>query len=128
VGFEPASPRPVGSYQLTDGRTTLGQDLGPDGVLISASLAYALDAHPGDRLRVSIGPQQAVELRVAGIAQAQGPGTYTLRPALFSPLANLRPMLGDQAINVIRLTAPGERRAELDRAHDLTPQLRATPP
>src|SRR5437016_14318343 len=93
VGFDPATQRPFGSYQLTDGRTTLGQDLGPDGVLISASLAYALDAHPGDRLHVSIGPRQAVELRVAGIAQAQGPGIYTLRPALFSPLANLRPML-----------------------------------
>src|SRR5207253_2246905 len=47
VGFDPATQRPFGSYQLTDGRTTLGQDLGPDGVLISASLAYALDAHPG---------------------------------------------------------------------------------
>ena len=126
VGFDPATQRPFGSYQLTDGRTTLGQDLGPDGVLISASLANALDAHPGDRLRVSIGPQQAVELRVAGIAQAQGPGIYTLRPALFSPLANLRPMLGDQGINVIRLTAPGDGRAELDRAHDLAPQVRAT--
>jgi putative ABC transport system permease protein len=126
VGFDPATQRPFGSYQLTDGRTTLGQDLGPDGVLISASLAYALDAHPGDRLRVSVGPQQAVELRVAGIAQAQGPGTYTLRPALFSPLANLRPLIGDHGINVIRVAAPGEGRAELDRAHELAPQVRAT--
>ncbi|TMD74637.1 MAG: FtsX-like permease family protein [Chloroflexi bacterium] len=125
VGFDPATQRPFGSYQLTDGRTTVGQDLGPDEVLISASLAYALDAHPGDRLRVSIGPQQAVELRVAGVAQAQGPGAYTLRPALFSPLANLRPLIGGQGINVIRLTAPGEGRAELDRATELAPHVRA---
>ena len=126
VGFDPATQGPFGSYLLTDGRMTNGQDLGQDEVLISASLAYALDAHSGDRLRVSIGPQQAGELRVAGIAQAQGPGAYTLRPALFSPLANLRPLIGDQGINVIRVAAPGEGRAELDRAHELAPQVRAT--
>ena len=62
---------------------------------------------------------------VAGVAQAQGPGAYTLRPALFSPLANLRPLIGGQGINVIRLTAPGEGRAELDRATELAPHVRA---
>src|SRR5467141_3368361 len=87
VGFDPAAQGPFGSYRLTDGRTTLGTDLAIDEVLISASLANALDARPGDRLRVLIGPQQA-ELRLAGIAESQGPGAYTLRPALFAPLAN----------------------------------------
>jgi len=125
VGFDPATQSHFGTYLLTDGRTTIGQDLAPDDVLISASLADALEARAGDRLRVSIGPQQIVELRLAGIAQAQGPGAYTLRPALFSPLANLRPLIGDQGINVIRLAAPGEGRAEMDRAHELVPQVRA---
>jgi putative ABC transport system permease protein len=124
VGFDPAAQGPFGSYRLTDGRTTLGQDLAKDEVLISASLANALDARSGDRLRVLIGPQQA-ELRVAGIAEAQGPGAYTLRPALFSPLANLRPLIGDQGINVIRLAGPGEGQIEMDRAHELAPQVRA---
>lgn len=124
VGFDPAAQGPFGSYRLTDGRTTLGQDLAIDEVLISASLANALDARSGDRLRVLIGPQQA-ELRVAGIAEAQGPGAYTLRPALFSPLANLRPLIGDQGINVIRLAGPGEGQIEMDRAHELAPQVRA---
>jgi putative ABC transport system permease protein len=124
VGFDPATQDHFGSYLLTDGRTTTGQDLAPGEVLISSSLAKALDARSGDRLRVSIGPQQVVEFRVAGIAQAQGPGAYTLRPALFAPLANLRPLIGDQGINVIRLAAPGDGRAELDRAHELAPGVR----
>jgi putative ABC transport system permease protein len=124
IGFDPATQGPFGAYRLTDGKTTLGQDMGPDRVLISASLAAALEARTGDRLRVSVGPQQAGEFRVAGIAEAQGPGAYTLRPALFSPLANLRPLTGDQGVNVIRLAVPGDGRAELDRAHDLAPQVR----
>jgi len=126
VGFDPATQSKFGSYLLTDGTMTLGQSLAPDEVLISSSLSKALDARSGDRLRVSISPQQVVELRLAGIAQAQGPGAYTLRPALFSPLANLRPLIGDQGINVIRVGAPGDGRAEMDRAHELAPRLRAT--
>ena len=124
VGFDPATQGPFGAYRLADGKTTLGQDLAPDQVLISASLAAALEARIGDRLRVSVGPQQAVEFRVAGIAEAEGPGAYTLRPALFSPLANLQPLTGDRGVNVIRLTVPGDGRAELDRAHELAPQVR----
>jgi putative ABC transport system permease protein len=125
VGFDPAAQAPFGSYLLTDRKATLGQDLAPDQVLISASLADALEGRIGDRLRISIGPGHVMELRVAGIAQAQGPGAYTLRPAVFSPLANLRPLIGDQGVNVIRLAAPGEGRAELDRAHELAAQVRA---
>jgi putative ABC transport system permease protein len=125
VGFDPAAQNPFGSYRLTDGRTSLGQELTPNKVLISASLAGALEARAGDRLRVAVGPDQMVELRVAGIAEADGPGAYTLRPALFSPLANLRPLIGDRGFNVIRLSVPGEGPAELDRAHELAPQVRA---
>src|SRR5207302_6370524 len=125
IGFDPATQAPFGSYQLAVGKTTLGEDLAPDQVLVSSSLADALEGRIGDRLRISIGPSQVMELRVAGIAQAQGPGAYTLRPAVFSPLANLRPLIGDQGINIIRLRAPGEGLAELDRAHKLAPKLRA---
>src|SRR6266550_7497429 len=124
VGFDPATQAPFGSYLLTDGKSTSGQDLAPGEVLVSLSLATALEARVGDRLRISVGPQQAAELQVAGIAEAEGPGAYTLRPALFSPLANLRPLTGDQGVNVIRVAVPGDGRAELDRAHDLVPQVR----
>src|SRR5437763_1907464 len=47
-------------------------------------------------------------------------------PRLRSTLANLRPLIGDRGVNVIRLAAPGEGRAELDRAHQLVPQVLAT--
>src|SRR6266571_150430 len=87
VGFDPATQAPFGSYHLTDGTMTMGKDLATDQVLISASLADALEARSGDRLRVSIGPGQMIELRVKNIAEAEGPGAYTLRPALFVPLA-----------------------------------------
>jgi len=125
VGFDPATQAPFGSYRLKDGTTTMGKDLAIDQVLITASLADALEARTGDRLRVSIGPGQVVELRLAGIAEPAGPGAYTLHPAVFSPLANLRSLIGDQGINVIRLAAPGESRAELDRAYELAPQVRS---
>ena len=125
VGFDPATQGPFGRYVLADGRTTLGQDLASDQVLVSASLAGALEARTGDRLRIAIGPNHMVELRVAGVAQAEGPGAYTLRPALFTPIANLGPLLGGQGINVVRLAAPGEGQAELDRARGLAPKVRA---
>ena len=125
IGFDPATQGPFGSYRLTDGTTTLGQDLAPDQGLISSSLAAALEARSGDRIRVTVGRQQVLELRVAGIAQAEGPGAYTLRPAVFSPLVNLRSLIDDQGINVIRVAAPGDGRAELDRARELAPKVRA---
>jgi putative ABC transport system permease protein len=125
VGFDPNTQGPFGSYVLVDGKTTLGQDLASDQVLVSVSLAGALEAQTGDRLRVAVGSNQVVELRVAGIAQAEGPGAYTLRPALFTPIANLGPLLGGKGINIIRLAAPGEGQAELDRARELAPKVRA---
>jgi putative ABC transport system permease protein len=126
VGFDPATQAAFGSYRLKDGTSTMGKDLAADQVLITASLADALEARSGDRLRVSIGPGQLIELRVKNIAKAEGPGAYTLRPALFVPLANLRPIIGNRGINIIRLAAPGDGRAELDRAHELTAQVRAS--
>lgn len=125
VGFDPATQAPFGSYLLSDGRRTSGQDLAPGEVLVSSSLATALDARTGDRLRVSLGSEQAVEFRLAGIATAHGPGAYALRPALFSPLSNLSALIGDRGINVVRLAAPGEGKAELDRSHELAPRVRA---
>src|SRR5438067_1737419 len=124
VGFDPATQAPFGGYLLTNGKSTSGQDLGPGQVSLSLSLATGLQASEGDRLRVTVGSKPTAEFRVAGIAEAEGPGAYTLRPALFSPLANLRPLIGGQGVNVIRLAVPGQGPAELDRAHELAPQVR----
>ena len=40
VGFDPAPQGSFGSYRLTDGKTTLGQDLAPGEVLICCSIAH----------------------------------------------------------------------------------------
>src|SRR5258707_11510427 len=115
VGFDPTTQGAFGSYVLTDGRTTLGQDLTSDQVLVSASLAGALEARTGDRLRIAVGADRVVELHVAGIAQGEGPGAYTLRPAPFTPIANLGPMPGRQGSNRLRPAAPGEGHDEPGR-------------
>jgi putative ABC transport system permease protein len=125
VGFDPATQSPFGGYRLIDGTTTLGHDLAPSEVLISTSLAAALEAQIGDRLRVGVGKSQTVDIRIAGIATAEGPGAYTLRPAIFSPLTNLIPLIGKNSINVIRVTVPGEGSGELERAHQMAPQVSA---
>ncbi|HEX2679747.1 MAG TPA: ABC transporter permease, partial [Candidatus Dormibacteraeota bacterium] len=55
VGFDPTAQRPFGTYQLTDGRRTDGQELAAGDVLLSSGLASSLDARVGDHLRVGLG-------------------------------------------------------------------------
>jgi putative ABC transport system permease protein len=124
IGFDPATQVPFGAYVLRDGRRTLGQDLAPGEVLVSASLADALEARVGDRLRLAIGPDRTADLRVAGVAEATGPGAYGLRPAVFAPLASLRQVTGRPDVNVIRIATAGEGRAELDRGHQAAGPVR----
>jgi putative ABC transport system permease protein len=124
VGFDPSGQEPFGAYVLRNGKKTLGQDLAPGDVLLSASLADLLQTQIGDRLRVAASPEQSADLRVAGIAEATGPGAYGLRPALFAPLASMRLVTGRPEINVIRVAAGGAGQAELDRAHDAANPMR----
>ncbi|MDQ6876162.1 MAG: ABC transporter permease, partial [Candidatus Dormibacteraeota bacterium] len=123
-GFDPAAQGPFGAYMLRDGRKTFGTDLAAGDVLLSASLADALQAQIGDRLTVAASPDQTAELRVAGIAEATGPGAYGLRPAVFAPMISIRLLTGRQEINVIRVATAGNGRAELDRAHDAANTIR----
>lgn len=125
VGFDPATQAPFGAYDLRDGRKILGSELAAGDVLLSSSLADALQAEIGDRLTVAASPDQTAELRVAGIADATGPGAYGLRPAVFAPLASTSLVTGRTDINVIRVAAAGRGRAELDRAHDAMNSTRA---
>jgi putative ABC transport system permease protein len=124
VGFDPATQAPFGAYELRGGRKTLGNELAAGDVLLAASLADALQAQIGDRLRVAASPDQTADLRVAGIAEARGPGAYGLRPAVFAPLASMRLVTGGPEINVIRVASGGEGRAELDRAHEAVHPVR----
>jgi putative ABC transport system permease protein len=124
VGFDPAAQEPFGAYALQDGRKTSGKDLAAGDVLLSASLGDALQAQIGDRLTVAASPDQTAELRVAGIAEATGPGAYGLRPAVFAPMISIRLLTGRPEINVIRVATGGDFRTELARADDAASAIR----
>jgi putative ABC transport system permease protein len=112
VGFDPALQREFGRYTLTNGRTTLGDDLGSNGVLLSHGLADALHARVGDRLAVQAEQEgqpspQILPLRVAGIARPEGPGAFGRRPTVFAPLTLAQEIVGQTGINVVWLSANG---------------------
>lgn len=119
AGFDPATQESFGEFTLADGGTTLGGDLGRGGVLVSRRLAEKIEASTGDRIHVSfespVGTQSS-EFSVAGVARSQGPGAYTLGPAVFAPLETAQEILGPGQINVVRLSALGGVRDSLDDA------------
>lgn len=124
VGFDPGAQPAFGAYVLDDGRQTFGEELGPDEVLLSKSLADSLRAQPGDRISVST-EGRPTDVRVAGVAEPEGPGVYGLRPALFAPLATMWNLAGAGAINVVRITAIGDGQTEADAARTAAPRIRA---
>jgi putative ABC transport system permease protein len=111
VGLDLSAQRATfGAFTLTDGKQTYLNDVGDDGVVLSRLLANALDARVGDRLRVTVetlSPGAPVDLKVAGIARAEGPGAYGLSKEIFAPLATAQRILGTDQINVIRVSANG---------------------
>src|SRR5207237_1373844 len=94
--LEPGSGRFLRRVPHAVGEVGLGDDCAVEQVRGWLLLGDALEGRIGDCFRISIGLSQVMELRVAGIAQTQGPGAYTLRPAVFSPLASLGPLIGDR--------------------------------
>lgn len=69
IGFDPGAQQPFSAYTLTDGRRTYGLDVATGSVLLSQSLADALDAKAGDRLQLTIPgdrTSQPVTVTVAG--------------------------------------------------------------
>ena len=111
VGLDPAGQRKTfGAFRLLDGRRTFLDDLGPNGVVLSHRLADKLDARVGDRLRVtveSLAPGPPVDLTVAGIALAEGPGAYGLSKEVFAPLDVAQKIVNANMINVVRVSAAG---------------------
>ncbi len=133
VGFDPRSQAPFGAYRLTTGRRTTGPGLSPGGVLLSQVLADELGARAGDRVRVRLGAAgpagsraggTAADLRVAGIAREQGPGGYTLGPAVFAPLRTAQRITGTNLINVVWISAPGGIGDSLAAARRAAPVVR----
>jgi putative ABC transport system permease protein len=127
IGFDPDSQGAFGAYELTDGRRTLGRDLPPGDVLLSRILADKLGARTGDRLHLTVesaaGSPAPAELRVAGIARAEGPGGFTLGAAVFAPLATAQQAAGTDLINVVRVSAPGGIHGTLEAGRRAAPVL-----
>jgi putative ABC transport system permease protein len=126
VGFDPSAQKPFGAYVLTTGRRTLGQDLAPDDVLLSRVLAGKLGARTGDRVHVSVNTAGSagsapVDLRVAGIAQPEGPGGYTLGSVVFARLETAQRIASTDQINIIRISTPGGIRDSVAAAHRAAP-------
>lgn len=110
VGFDPASQKRFGAYELTDGRRVNGAEMTPGDVLLSQGLAASIEARTGDRLRIVLGSGGSdVPLRVYGIARASGPGAYGASLAVFMPLTSAQNVTGNSGINVIRVAAKGGR-------------------
>ena len=118
VGFDPASQRRFGAYVLSSGGHTYGDDLAPGAVLLSSSLAGALEAKIGDHLQIRTGTTKAVDLQVSGIVTRTGPGAYgDVILAVFMPLKTAQLVTGDDRINVIRVAARGGTAADSEAAH-----------
>jgi putative ABC transport system permease protein len=126
VGFDPRTQRPFGAFELVGGHATFGEDMQPGDVLLSEALARALGAHVGDRLRVTATwPGDGTDLRVAGIASTEGPGSYAAAGAIYMPLGTARLITRDERINVVRVSARGAEIGSLDAAIRAASPLRS---
>jgi len=125
IGFDPVTQPAFGRFQLVDGQLTSGKTLQAGQVFIGQSLATALGAKVGDHLRVSIGQPEGDakigDVAVAGVVAPSGPGSYGLRPAVFSPAETMAGLIGTRQVNIIRIAAPGSGQAELDAGHRVVP-------
>jgi putative ABC transport system permease protein len=123
IGFDPSTQAAFGAYTLVDGRITSGQDLAADEVLLSRSLADSFQAQLGDRIQVAANEFTPAIYRVAGIARPEGAGDYGGQPAIFATLAAMDALTGSDRINVIRISALGDGKQELDNSQAIAPQV-----
>lgn len=110
IGFDAATQSRLGGFRFRDGGRSTGADLGVRDIVLSATLADALDARDGDTVRITVGsssPAAPLVLRVAGIAHPEEFGSYTLGKAVFAPLPLAQRITGMRGINIIRVSAPG---------------------
>ena len=125
IGFDAVSQAPFGAFTLADGRTTNGLDVPPDSVLISETLAESLQAKKGDAIRIAANGFAPADFEVFGIATRHGPGDYGAQPAVFATLPAMSRLTGTSQINVVRLSALGDGRQELENSQQIAPAVAA---
>lgn len=125
LGFDQAVQPRFGRYTLTTGAQTAADGLAPDEVLLSRPLADELEARAGDLLLVRAGGDAGAtaELHVAGVVERQGVGAYGPYRSIYLALGTAQQVAGTPMINVIRISARGSGRAEMDAASRLAPEV-----
>lgn len=100
IGFEPDADADFGDFELAGGQATSGRELQPGQAIITAPLAAALDARPGDVLSLSYTPP--IDPLLPDISILQGNVTFALGPptALGLPLSPIQPVPSDHALDV----------------------------
>ena len=116
------------SFTLNDGHTTNGASLADGEAIISTFLSHRVQAQLGDRLRLSFGAgtvKGQIEVRVAGVIKPGESRGVSDQPVLFVNLATVQAVTGAGSINIVRISAKGDGRQEIDNARALAPAVRA---
>ena len=113
IGLDLATQQRFGSFVLTSGKTTLGDELVSGGVFLTQPLAESLGAQAGDQLHVLTGGPSSHELVVAGIVRRVGAGAYGFDRAIFTSLATAQMLAGTEGVNLIRVSARGDGDSEI---------------
>ena len=128
TGLDLTNQQRFGTFVLSHGRESNGQELTTGRVYITDPLAGALGARVGDHLRVtSPASLNGVELIVADIVQRNQAGAYGASRTIFTSLDTAQQVTGTSSVNLVRISARGENDAEVVNAHQMVnPLTRAT--
>jgi putative ABC transport system permease protein len=122
--FDPSVPR--FGLVLNNGKSADLKSLGTGDAILSPYLAGRLAAKVGESIQIDFvaGDQQGrLVQRVAGITQSGVNGLVSAQ--LFVPLSAIQSALGVDSVNLVRVSAPGAGRQEVDNAQALAPAVRS---
>lgn len=125
TGFDLDLQHRFDAFTLADGRSTYGDELLAGGVFVTQALSDVLGARVGDHLRIQANGPSPQETTVVGIIQRQGAGGYGNRQSAFGSLATIQRLGGSNRINLIRVSASGDRDAEVASGRQLAPLVRS---
>ena len=125
TGLDLTAEQRFGPFVLAGGHSTLGDELTSGSVFLTEPLAGALQAQPGDHLRVITGGPASHDVTVAGIVRRESAGAYGFDDSLFASIATAQVLAGVDGVNLIRVSAPGDGDAEVSSGQAAAPVLRS---
>lgn len=123
IGLDLTQQRRFGSFVLSGGQTTHGDELSSGAVFLAQPLADALGAQASDQLRVRSGGSSH-DVTVAGIVRRQQAGAYGFDRSMFASLPTAQLLAGADGVNLIRISARGDGDAELATGRTAAEELR----